>query len=125
MNTSTGTSSGKRTMADTSLETDGGTYTRRKKGRDLSYCNQDYFIGHLKWKRDWKEAKEKKKEERAQASIPHEIDVYSEQVVITQLQFVMKKYCIDDKQMSLAVPHLLDPSFRKMFVHVAEKFQAQ
>lgn len=67
----------------------------------------------------------KNEEERAQASIPHEIDVYSEQVVITQLQFIMEKYYIDDKQISLAVPLLLDPSFRKMFVHMAEKFQAQ
>lgn len=54
-----------------------------------------------------------------------EIDIYSEEAVTTHLQFVLQKHGLADEKFSPAVPFLLNPSFRKIFVHMTEKNQVE
>ncbi|KAH0746050.1 hypothetical protein KY285_007707 [Solanum tuberosum] len=128
VNTDNDNGSGKRTACDVSIRTNGITSSRHKKNRATT--TEGIFNDlkeHLKWKRDKEEAKEKEKREReqAQSSTHNEIDIYSEQVVIIQLQNLMTKHNIDKRQFSLAVPHFLNLSIRKMFVHMTEEYQVQ
>nr|XP_033513158.1 uncharacterized protein LOC104100714 [Nicotiana tomentosiformis] len=110
------------------LKTEGGTPTRRKKSRAIAATySYDYFKEHLEWKRNKEEAKERKKQEQEQiqASKETEIDIYSEEAVTTHLQFVLQKHGLADENFSPAVPFLLNPSFRKIFVHMTEKNQVE
>ncbi|XP_019230993.1 PREDICTED: uncharacterized protein LOC109211862 [Nicotiana attenuata] len=82
---------------------------------------------HLEWKRNKEEAKERKKQEQEQiqALKETEIDVYSEEAVTTHLQFVLQKHGLANEKFSPAAPFLLNPSFRKIFVHMTEKNQVE
>lgn len=99
-----------------------------KKGRATNFNqSHDYFREHLEWKRNKAEAKERRKQEEEQerAAKENEIDVYSEAAVTVHLQFILEKHDLVNKSFSPAVTYLLNPSFRKIFVHMTEKNQVE
>ncbi|KAH0656085.1 hypothetical protein KY285_030967 [Solanum tuberosum] len=116
-NTGSGSASVKRTLEPS----EGGTSMPRKKGLATTLNHShDYFREHLEWKRNKAEAKERRKheEEQARAAKESEIDVYCEAAVTAHLQFILEKHDLVNKSFSPAVPYLLNPSFRKIFVEV-------
>uniref|UniRef100_M1DLN6 Uncharacterized protein n=1 Tax=Solanum tuberosum TaxID=4113 RepID=M1DLN6_SOLTU len=108
---SSGTGTGKWTMTDQSMAIDDGSSTCRKKvvlQLLTAYMN---LLGNIRSGRKtrWK-----------QNSFLTWISTLSKSS-FTQLQYIMKFFCIDDEQFSLVVTHLRDRGFCKMFVHMARK----